>query len=1194
MRKERLLFALVFVLFLIGFVSALSINLDSPVDSSDYNQQVKEFSWTNSSDMIDCWYSLNEGVSNITIGCNDLLKTDSIFSNEGWNTWTIYANDSLGNEVLSSSTFWVDSIAPVINIINLNYPLQFTNQTSFTIIAQLFEKNWKNANNPITFWTWDLDGTLGMISPAIDKNTNLSSQIYNSIYEGEGIYNYNLTSEDTIGHISSTPGQILIDTLSPFVTITSPTNGSKWRSSVSINSNASDDLSQTTDVSDIDSITNEIYNASDDLFNSTSCSAKICSYQWDSSLFDDGLYYILATAVDKATNPSTPLQVFFDIDNTNPNVFLNFPLSNLTTNESISINISASDAHLSNLILMNASTSLNTTIASSTFLESIILLENEGEYSLWAWANDTFGNTNQTSPVVELIIDKTAPEVNAGENNITNSTIAKTATATDSLSGLNYTFWSETATGNISFSDASNLTTEINATQDGLYTIQLIAVDKAGNSNTDVFNLTWDTTPPTTSNNYDLAWKNSAFDITLNASDLTSGVDYIMWNYNNSATWNKSVGDNVVVNVALEGNLTLEYYAVDKAGNAEGINYSIYILIDKTAPDVNAGSDAHNNSIFFQNATTSDVLSGIVSWLWSKISGLGNITFGNNAIEDTNISADADDDYVISLNATDNAGNSNVSIMSLRWDTTAPNLTLIENETLYLEVYADYIEYNATAVDTFDGDRTSNIVITGSVNTSLLGTYTINYSVSDSLGNTNTTTRLVLVNDTIIPNITLTGANPQIIEVGTTYNELNATATDNYNTSLVLVIDDSAVNTSIVGTYLVTYDTNDGNGNDAVQVTRIVNVIDTISPVVTLDSPTDGIHFVEGTTIVEINYTATDTSNNITSCNLTLNNVFNYTNLGTSFIITNLTSGKYTYSVSCTDGSSNSNFSLTQTFTILANPSEVSEFTEYTNLSAEPDISSVPNFFVNNSLGNVLFNEAVDFSEGVDWTQYINISQDRIETKSDANLDLNKNTTLTFYNINLTTPEVLKDGVVFTAYNNWNYNSTSLILSFEVSQAGVYTIREYVVPAPPGSPGGGSGGGSSSTIYYECSGWGSCASSEQTRTCEQVSYCTISEPNCFKVAKRPEQSKSCIMPPVEELSTENNEEEVSEEIPEEGFVASITGGAIGGVTDFVKSTGGIIFTIFLVLSLVAFAFKEKIKDRYVKYKIQKYKFNRKK
>jgi len=66
------------VLFLIGFVSALSINLDSPVDSSDYNQQVKEFSWTNSSDMIDCWYSLNEGVSNITIGCNDLLKTDSI------------------------------------------------------------------------------------------------------------------------------------------------------------------------------------------------------------------------------------------------------------------------------------------------------------------------------------------------------------------------------------------------------------------------------------------------------------------------------------------------------------------------------------------------------------------------------------------------------------------------------------------------------------------------------------------------------------------------------------------------------------------------------------------------------------------------------------------------------------------------------------------------------------------------------------------------------------------------------------------------------------------------------------------------------------------------------------------------------------------------------------------------------------
>src|SRR5690554_8178464 len=49
-----------------------------------------------------------------------------------------------------------------------------------------------------------------------------------------------------------------------------------------------------------------------------------------------------------------------------------------------------------------------------------------------------------------------------------------------------------------------------------------------------------------------------------------------------------------------------------------------------------------------------------------------------------------------------------------------------------------------------------------------------------------------------------------------------------------IIIDASAVNTAVVGTYTVTYDVTDAAGNVATQVTRTVNVVDTTAPTITL------------------------------------------------------------------------------------------------------------------------------------------------------------------------------------------------------------------------------------------------------------------------------------------------------------------------------------------------------------------------
>ncbi len=170
------------------------------------------------------------------------------------------------------------------------------------------------------------------------------------------------------------------------------------------------------------------------------------------------------------------------------------------------------------------------------------------------------------------------------------------------------------------------------------------------------------------------------------------------------------------------------------------------------------------------------------------------------------------------------------------------------------------MELGATATDNYDGVLTGSIVIDASgVNTSVVGSYVVTYNVTDSSGNAAIeVTRTVGVVDTTVPVITLVGANPQTIEVGSAYVELGATATDNYDGDLTgsIVIDASAVNTSVVGSYTVVYSVVDANGNPAT-IFRTVDVVDTTVPVITLVGANPQTVEV-GSSYVELGATATD------------------------------------------------------------------------------------------------------------------------------------------------------------------------------------------------------------------------------------------------------------------------------------------------------------------------------------------------
>ena len=78
-------------------------------------------------------------------------------------------------------------------------------------------------------------------------------------------------------------------------------------------------------------------------------------------------------------------------------------------------------------------------------------------------------------------------------------------------------------------------------------------------------------------------------------------------------------------------------------------------------------------------------------------------------------------------------------------DTTAPIITILGESDVSIVQYTSYTDAGATATDNVDGNLTSSIVTSGSVNINSIGSYTITYNVSDEAGNTATASRQVIV-----------------------------------------------------------------------------------------------------------------------------------------------------------------------------------------------------------------------------------------------------------------------------------------------------------------------------------------------------------------------------------------------------------------------------------------------------------------
>ena len=121
----------------------------------------------------------------------------------------------------------------------------------------------------------------------------------------------------------------------------------------------------------------------------------------------------------------------------------------------------------------------------------------------------------------------------------------------------------------------------------------------------------------------------------------------------------------------------------------------------------------------------------------------GDIT-ANVVVDDSALDISTLGSYNIYYNLADNVGNTDQKIRVVNViDTTNPVVTLIGDAEIDINQDTTYTEQGATASD--NSLETLTVVISGSVDTSTPGDYTINYTATDSTGNSHTIGRLIHV-----------------------------------------------------------------------------------------------------------------------------------------------------------------------------------------------------------------------------------------------------------------------------------------------------------------------------------------------------------------------------------------------------------------------------------------------------------------
>ncbi|RKN11257.1 DUF5011 domain-containing protein [Aquimarina sp. BL5] len=400
--------------------------------------------------------------------------------------------------------------------------------------------------------------------------------------------------------------------------------------------------------------------------------------------------------------------------------------------------------------------------------------------------------SDTTIPVISLIGDA-AVTVEAG------TTYSDTgATASDSFDG---DITADIVTVN-----------PVNTAVPGLYTVTYNVSDAAGNDAVEVTRevTVSDTTIPVISLIGDAA-------VTVEA-----GTTYSDTGATASDSFDGDITADIVtvnpVNTNVPGVYTVTYNVSDAAGN-DAIQVTREVTVsDTTIPVISLTGNA---AVMVEAGTTYSDAGATASDSFN-----GDITADIVTVNPVNTAVPGV--YTVTYNVSDAADNDAVEVTRevTVVNTSVPVITLSGNATVTVEAGTIYTDTGATARDSADGDITTAIVTVNPVDITIPGVYNITYNVTNSAGNAATeVTRQVIVVDTTLPIITLIGDDPIEIAQGEIYIDAGATAFDSLDGNITAdIVTVNPVDTSLEGTYTITYNVMDTAGNTAAEVTRTVTV----------------------------------------------------------------------------------------------------------------------------------------------------------------------------------------------------------------------------------------------------------------------------------------------------------------------------------------------------------------------------------
>ncbi len=490
------------------------------------------------------------------------------------------------------------------------------------------------SDKSITAWLYNLNGTNVSFTP----NTTITAQEGNNTLEVYAL--------DIAGYWVYSIVNFTVDLVPPAIQVFSPVNGTLYTSSnVTINATANE------------SVTWHI-SLNGNTTQNVTLPLNITA--------NEGVNHLIIYATDIAGNINSS-DVYFTVDTTPP-----YAIPSTTGNTKVDIN---SSYNLSWTLYDNVAGGYYRVLRNGSLEEGWQPWSNAsditvpvnttqlGTYNYTIEFNDSAGWA-AIDEVIITVVDPNPPNITI-ISPANNSYYREITILVNATSDRVVHTWLYSINGSANESFSKHLTDaieeNINITSgDGYYLLEIWANSTAGNLSRAMVYFYVDTAPPVTTDDSPAGWQNSDFVVNLTAQDNLSGVAYTSYRLDNQSWMNGTM-----VNITTEGNHTITYYSVDRAGNVEVVKKT-YAALDKTPPVVNITSPlnmTYTTSEVPLNVTASEA---IFNWTYS-LNNASNTTFTPNST----ITAQEGINHIV-VYALDRAGNINHDEIYFTVDTTPP------------------------------------------------------------------------------------------------------------------------------------------------------------------------------------------------------------------------------------------------------------------------------------------------------------------------------------------------------------------------------------------------------------------------------------------------------------------------------------------------------------------------------------------